>query len=217
MSNKVVRAKTIAAAAFLVAALVTPQAMAQNAIKAPNEKTIGQAKAEVVPSLIVLNADGATLEGNTLTLKGVATNSIIFADRPVRSAGHALTTHLIEEWAEGSDSFAKDPPNATVSVFSKNADDVQDAVVVLKNPKLDGTTLTFTVDVLESNIAAADGPASVFIDIIGMPFTPLSFAGVARRTAFRGAFYAGAAAAAAAPYYYPPRPLCGYYPYPPCY
>ena len=209
--------KTLAAAALLAVTLAAPQALAQNAIKAPNQKTIGQAKPEIVPSLIVLNADGATLKGNTLTLTGVATNSIIFADRPVRSAGHALTTHLIEEWADGSDSFAKDPPNATVSVFTKGADDVQDAVVVLKNPKLDGTTLTFTVDVLESNIASADGPASVFIDIIGMPFTPMSFAGVARRTAFRGAVYAGAAAAAAAPYYYPPRPLCGYYPYPPCY
>ncbi len=210
--------KTLAAAAVMLAALAAP-AVAQNAIKAPAEKTIGQAKPEIVPSLIVLNADGATLEGNTLTLKGVATNSIIFADRPVRSAGHALTTHLIEEWADGSDSFAKDPPNATVSVFTKGADDVQDAVVVLKNPKLDGTTLTFTVDVLESNLAAADGPASVFIDIIGMPRTPMSFAGVARRTAYRGAFYAGATAAAAAPYYgaaYPPPP-CGYYPYPPCY
>ena len=211
--------KTLAAAAVLLASLGAPAAMAQNAIKAPAEKTIGQAKAEIVPSLIVLNADGAKLEGNTLTLTGVATNSIIFADRPVRSAGHALTTHLIEEWGEGSDSFAKDPPNATVSVFTKGAEDVQDAVVVLKSPKLDGTTLTFTVDVLESNLANADGPASVFIDIIGMPRTPLSFAGVARRTAYRGAFYAGAAvgaAAAAAPYYYP-RPVCGYYPYPPCY
>ena len=42
----------------------------------------------------------------------------------------------------------------------------------------------------------------------------LSYAGVARRTAYRGAWYAGAAAEAAAPYY---RPPCGYPPYPPCY
>jgi hypothetical protein len=54
--------------------------------------------------------------------------------------------------------------------------------------------------------------------------TPMSFAGVGRRTAFRGAMYAGAAvgaAAYAAPYAYAPppyaRPACGYYPYPPCY
>ncbi|WP_373506080.1 hypothetical protein [Aestuariivirga sp.] len=203
-----------AAISMLVA---PPAAMAQNAIKAPAEKTIGTPKAEIVPSLIVLNADGATLNGTTLTLTGVSNNSIIFADRPVRSAGHALTKHLIEEWAEGSDSFAKDPPNATVSVFTKEADDVEDAVVVLRNPKLDGTTLTFTVEVLESNLAKADGPASVFIDIIGLPRTPLSFAGMARRTAYRGAFYAGAAVGAAAAYPYHPRPLCGYYPYPPCY
>jgi hypothetical protein len=38
------------------------------------------------------------------------------------------------------------------------------------------------------------GAAGVFIDIIGMPFTPLSYAGIARRTAARTAFYASAAA-----------------------
>ncbi len=34
----------------------------------------------------------------------------------------------------------------------------------------------------------------LFIDIIGRPLTPFSYAGVARRTAYRGAYYAGAAA-----------------------
>jgi hypothetical protein len=43
----------------------------------------------------------------------------------------------------------------------------------------------------------ANGPASVFIDIIGMPLTPLSYAGVARRMAHRS-YWLGAAAA---PYY----------------
>jgi hypothetical protein len=189
------------------------------------QKTIGQGKPELVPSLIVLNARGASLQGQKLTLVGVAPNSIVFADRPVRSAGHVLTAHLLEEWGTGSDSFAKDPPNATVSVFSKDGSGVRDAVVVLKTPNLAGDRLTFDVQVLEGDLAGADGPASVFIDIIGMPWTPLSFAGVARRTAARAAWYgAAASAAAAAPYYhpyYPPppyyRPPCGYYPYPPCY
>jgi hypothetical protein len=214
-----------------VGLLFTPGlAFAQTATSTPPhvplQKTIGQAKPEVVPSLIVLNARGASLQGQTLTLVGVASNSIVFADRPVRAAGHALTAHLLEEWGTGSDSFAKDPPNATVSVFSKDGSGVRDAVVVLKTPKLEGDRLTFDVQVLEGDLAGADGPASVFIDIIGMPWTPLSFAGVARRTAARAAWYSGAAgaaaAAAAAPYYYHPyyppyRPPCGYYPYPPCY
>jgi hypothetical protein len=188
------------------------------------QKTIGQGNPKLVPSLIVLNARGASLQGQKLTLAGVAPNAIVFADRPVRSAGHVLTTHLLEEWATGSDSFAKDPPNATVSAFSKDGSNVHDAVIVLKTPTLNGDQLTFDVQVLEGDLAGADGPASVFIDIIGLPWTPLSFAGVARRTARRAAWYGAAAAAATAPYYhpyypYPPpyRPLCGYYPYPPCY
>jgi hypothetical protein len=203
-------------------------ALAQTATTAPPhvplQKAIGQAKdakPEVVPSLIVLNARGANLQGQKLTLVGVAPNSIVFADRPVRSAGHVLTAHLLEEWGTGSDSFAKDPPNATVSVFSKDGSGVRDAVVVLKTPNLQGDQLTFDVQVLEGDLAGADGPASVFIDIIGMPWTPLSFAGVARRTAARAAWYGAAAAPYYHPYYPPPapyyRPPCGYYPYPPCY
>ncbi|QJP17560.1 hypothetical protein G3545_09405 [Starkeya sp. ORNL1] len=183
------------------------------------------------PALIVLNSKGATLKDGKLVLTGVASNSIIFADRPVRAAGHALTAHLLEEWS-AQDSFGKDPPNATVSVFNKAGDSVQDAVVTLKSPKLEGDTLTFDVAVLEGALTGGDGPASVFIDIIGMPFTPMSYAGVARRTAYRGAWYGAAAgaavatgvavgaAAAAAPYYHPYpyyHPACGYYPYPPCY
>ena len=185
-------------------------ALAQTAPTAPPLKTIGtpsSAKPDVVPSLIVMNARGASLQGETLTLSGVAPNSIVFADRPVRAAGHELTAHLIEDWGTsvpGSDSFAKDPPNATVSAFSKDGASVKDAVVVLRNPKLEGDKLTFTVQVLEGDLTGADRAASIFIDIFG----------VWRRAAFRGAMYAGAVAGGGCRYY---RPACGYYPYPPCY
>jgi hypothetical protein len=170
-------------------------------------------KADMVPSLIVMNARGANVQGQILTLTGTCPSSIVFADRPVRAAGHLLTAHLLEEWSDGS--FAKDPPNATVSVLSKDGASVRDAVVELSDPHLDGDRLTFDVRVLEGDLAGADGPASVFVDIIGLPFTPLSVAGVARRTA-RRAYWYGAAAAAAAPHYYPPPPYGypPYYPYP---
>jgi hypothetical protein len=201
-------------------------AFAQNAAPphVPLQKTIGATKPQVVPSLIVFNSKGATLQSGKLVLTGVAPNSIVFADRPVRSAGHDLTSRIVEDWGSGSDNFAKDPPNATISVFQKDGSGVRDAVIVLKSPKIEGENLAFDVDVLEGDIKGADGPASVFIDIIGMPFTPFSVAGVARRTAYRGAYYAGAAAAVgtaaavgAAAAYGAPRPVCGYYPYPPCY
>lgn len=133
---------------------------------------------------------------------------------------------MLEEWApsnKSKESFTLDPPNATVSAFSKDGSSIRDAVVVLKSPKLDGDSLTFVVDVLEGDLTGADGPASIFIDAIGRPpLTPLSFAGAGRRMARRGAFYAGAAvgaAAARAPYYHPGyyHPRCDYYPYPRCY
>ena len=42
---------------------------------------------------------------------------------------------------------------------------------------------------LEGNMPAKGGPVSLFIDIIGMPLTPVSYAGMARRTAYRRAVY----------------------------
>ena len=83
-------------------------------ITAPAHKTIGAAKTQIEPSLIVMNARGAALEGGKLTLNGVLPNSIMFADRPVRAAGHALTAHLLEEWSSNDSSARR--PNATVSV-----------------------------------------------------------------------------------------------------
>jgi len=136
----------------------------------PLQKTIGQAGPDVVPSLIVMNARGASLQGGKLTLTGAAPNSIVFADRPVRAAGHSLTTDLLQEWSpnnQSDESFTKDPPNATVSVFSADGSKVRDAVVVLKTAKLEGDRLTFDVDVLEGDLAGSDGPAALFIDRFG--------------------------------------------------
>jgi len=166
-------------------------------------------KVEMVPSLFVLNARGASLQGQTLTLAGVSPTSIVFADRPVRAAGHLPTDALLEEWTTGD--FAKDAPNATVSVLSRDGLSAHDVVVELRSPHLEGDRLTFDVRVLEGDLAGADGPAAVFVDIIGMPLTPLSFAGVARRTA-RRAYWYGAATAPYRPYGYPAYPPPPYYP-----
>ena len=166
----------------------TPAAPATAATPAAPQapKTIGSPQQpQIVPSMIVLNARGAKLEGQKLTLDGISPNAIVFADRPVRSAGHALTAHLLEEWSSNApDSFAKTPPNATVSVFNKAKAGVVDAVVVLKSPKLEGDRLVFDVDVLEGDLTGGDGAVSVFMDIINLP--------IARRTSHRGAWYAGA-------------------------
>jgi hypothetical protein len=207
-------------ALLCTAGLVSAQAPSvspSQTASATGEPTHGATKLDMEPSLIVMNAHGASLQNQTLTLTGVSTNSITFADRPVRAAGHMLTAHVLEEWAADG-SFAKDPPNATVSVLSNDDGSAQDAVVELKSPRLEGDKLTFDVRVLEGGLAGADGPASIFIDIIGLPWTPLSVAGVARRSARRAYWYGAAAAPYYRPYpYYPPYyppPYRPPYPYP---
>jgi hypothetical protein len=188
----------------------TPTPAAPSA-SAPGKSSV---KVDMVPSLFVMNARGASLQGQTLTLAGVSPTSIVFADRPVRAAGHLPTEALLEEWTTGD--FAKDAPNATVSVLGKDGASARDVVVELKSPHLEGDRLTFDTRVLEGDLAGADGPAAVFIDIIGMPLTPLSFAGVARRAARRAYWYGAATAPYYRPYGYPgyyPPPY-GPYPYP---
>jgi len=61
-------------------------------------------------------------------------------------------------------------------------------VVELQDPVLSGDNLTYTVKLLQGEMPAQANDVSVFIDIIGRPLTPLSFAGVARRN-FRRAYW----------------------------
>jgi hypothetical protein len=169
--------------------------------------------------LFVQNAAGVEIGagGKTLTLKNFSPTTLFFSDRPVRIAGHYRTDEYLQFWKAGPDSFLKDPPNATLSVFEKGKDELADVVVTLRNPRVSGADLTYDITVISGTLPRPGmGPASLFIDIIGLPFTPLSFAGVARRTAYRTVVWGGAAAAAgaaaagaaaASAYYHPPAPF----------
>lgn len=143
-------------------------ALAQDADVKPHvplQKTIGVVTPTgPVPSLFVVNSSGATLKDGKLTMTGVAQNSIVFADRPVRAAGHVTTAQFIMQWDEGADNFIKDPPNATISVLGGDGSKVEDAVVTLRSPKLAGGALTFDVSVLEGSLSGSSGPAALFID-----------------------------------------------------
>jgi len=163
--------------------------------------------------LFVQNAQGVEVGagGRTITLKGLSPTTLFFSDRPVRIAGHYVTAEYLQFWKAGPDSFLKDPPNATLSVFEKGKDELSDVVVTLRNPRLSGNDLTYDITLISGTMPKTSGPASLFIDIIGLPFTPLSFAGVARRTAYRTVVWGGAAAAATAAAERPPAPAPVYY------
>ena len=138
-------------------------------------------KDKKVPMLFVQTAKGATLVNGKLTLKGVSPMTVYFSDRPTRVAGHIATNEMIPLWSEGKDSFLKDPPNATLSTFTADGK-VANVVVELKNPALSGDQMTYDVRVLQGKLPDNVEAASLFVDVVGMPLTPVSVAGVARRT-----------------------------------
>jgi hypothetical protein len=138
--------------------------------------------------LFVQNAQSMAYANGKLTLKGVSPVTVFFSDRPERIAGNMATRVFVPFWSDGKDSFAKDNPNANLSVLEEGKT-VADIVVTLANPVLKADDLSYDVKILEGNMPAKGGPVSLFIDIIGMPLTPLSYAGVARRTAYRRAVY----------------------------
>jgi len=146
----------------------TGGAFAQDADGTPNvalKKTIGAVTPTgPVPSLFVVNSAGAKLDGGKLTMTDVAANSIVFADRPVRAAGHVTTEQFVMQWDEDKGSFGKNPPNATISVLGGDGSKVEDAVVTLKSPKIEAGNLTFDVSVLEGSLSGGSGPAALFID-----------------------------------------------------
>jgi hypothetical protein len=132
-----------------------------------------------VDVLFVQNAKGVTFKEGKLVLQGANPVTVCFTDRPARLAGHMQTSKFVPLWSKGKDSFLKDNPNATLSVFS--GDNVSDLVVELSNPQLSGNDLTYDARILEGTLPANGGACALFIDIIGMPATPMSYAGAARR------------------------------------
>jgi hypothetical protein len=123
-------------------------------------------------------------ENGHLNLNGIAPTTLYFSDRPQRITGHIPTEEFFDSWGEGDDSFASDPPNAVLSIFTE--EEIHDVVVVLSDPTLDGDQVSYSVDILDGEMPANGGASSLFIDMIGRPLTPVSVAGVRRRGRRRG-------------------------------
>jgi len=164
---------------FLAASVLTAAGISTRTF-ADDDKTVDY--------LLVQTSKGMTFDKatNTLSLIGVSPITLFFADRPERIAGNMKTSAFIPFWSHGKDSFAKDPPNADVSILE--GEQLRQVVVVLRDPVLRADTLTYTVKILQGEMPEKGADVSVFIDIIGMPRTPVSFAGAARR-GYRRAWY----------------------------
>ena len=140
-----------------------------------------------VEYLFVQTAHAVTFRDQKMTLHGISPTTLFFSDRPERITGHGATEEMVKSWSQGEDNFAKDPPNATLSILGGNDGEIEDVVVVLQNPLLKASQLTYTIKVLDGKVPSYGGASSLFIDVIGRPLTPLSYAGRARRVARRTA------------------------------
>lgn len=114
-----------------------------------------------------MSSDPAT---KTVRLINVSPQTVYFADRPVRLAGHLKMAAYLDEWTKhaGKDNFAKDPPNATLSVYEAGKDDSTLAVIEVLNPRVEGHDLVYDYRVIEGSLPKSGGETSLFIDSIGI-------------------------------------------------
>jgi hypothetical protein len=140
-----------------------------------------QKLAEHADFLFVQSARHMSFDRTTgrMSLQGVSPVTVFFSDRPERIAGNMRTAAFVPFWSQGKDSFLSDPPNADISILE--GESLLQVVAVLQAPMLEGETLSYGIKVLQGEVPAAGSDVSVFIDVIGMPLTPVSYAGAARR------------------------------------
>jgi hypothetical protein len=93
-----------------------------------------------------------------------AGQTLYFSDRPVRVAGHIRMEDYLKTWNQGKDSFAKDNPNATLSVFEPGRPDNTLVVVEISSPVVDGRDIVYTYKLLDGTMPASGGASTLFID-----------------------------------------------------
>jgi len=135
-----------------------------------------------IEEMFVQVARGSKSSDGVLTLTGVSPATLYFSDRPNRVVGHVTNEQFIDEWFVGENSFASDPPNAVLSYVDPGDDRPEDCVVVLSDPKVEGDSLRYSIKLLEGSVPQSSGACTLFIDPLGRPLSPVSVAGMRRRS-----------------------------------
>jgi hypothetical protein len=110
--------------------------------------------------LTVMQASRGTLEPSgrpnqfTLTLDGLAPQTVAFSDRPRRIAATVATNRLLRLWSR---EFKGDPPNAAL-VLVNGKEDADTVVLALRRPRAEGKKVRFPA----IRIATPTEPVKVF-------------------------------------------------------
>ena len=79
------------------------------------EMSMTDTQTELIEEMFVQVARGVTTTEGSMTLVGASPSTLYFSDRPERVVGHMTSQQFVEQWNQGADSFAADPPNAVLS------------------------------------------------------------------------------------------------------
>ena len=61
-----------------------------------------------------------------------------------------------------------------LSFLEQEGESPDDAVVVLREPRLEQDMLTYDVEILDGTLPARYGPCALFIDVFGRPLAPVA-------------------------------------------
>ena len=120
-------------------------------------------EADAPKFLYTMSAKSGTYENGRLTLKDVPL-VVYFSDRPARLSGMLSIQVFAQGWDQGTGSFRADPPNATLSILTK--DGANNVVVELSDPdvKVKEGSISFKVRVLDGELPKTFGTSTLFID-----------------------------------------------------
>ena len=123
-----------------------------------------------VQLMFVQTSDDFKADGKTLRLVNVGKQTLYFSDRPTRVAGHLTMPAYLDEWTAraGPNNFAKDPPNATLSVYEGGKKENVLTVVKISDPVIEGNDLVYRYKLIEGSMPKSGGATALFIDWIGV-------------------------------------------------
>ena len=136
--------------------------------------SISDPQVERIDALFVQSATAFSSAPGTITLHGLAGSTVYFADRPRREIGHIPSHRFVQLWEAGASNFSVDPPNAVLSFLDDNGESPPDAVLVLREPRLESDSLSYKVEILDGTLPGRSGPCTLFIDVFGRPLAPVA-------------------------------------------
>jgi hypothetical protein len=115
---------------------------------------------ERLDALFALTGESFTSVEGTITMHGVAPLTVFFADR---EAGHVPTESFVQLFNGGFE------PKAVLSFL----EEAPDAVVIVREPHVDGGSLEATVELVDGVLPAEAGACVLFVDALDQPLEPV--------------------------------------------